>query len=171
MYTSVWLQVKSFAGSVLLMEGRDRDRQGYDNPVNFRKINVVCVLRETSSLFLLLSFSLSLSLFLSLSLSLSLSTPHPFTIPPFTTLYAWNEKPGRCRHIFAYKTAINDNGNCFLGKAITHNRYKPGLISPFGVSIKNMQNQGVRDCTLAFRCIFVYSTRSHGRNRDSLTRD
>ena len=55
------------------MEGRDRDRQGYDNPVNFRKINVVCVLRETSSLFLLLSFSLSLSLSFSLSLSLSLS--------------------------------------------------------------------------------------------------
>ena len=54
------------------MEGRDRDRQGYDNPVNFRKINVVCVLRETSSLFLLLSFTLSLSLSLSFSLSLSL---------------------------------------------------------------------------------------------------
>lgn len=146
------------------MEGRDRDRQGYDNPVNFRKINVVCVLRETCSLFFhLLSFTLCLSL--------SFSIPHPFTIPPFTTFYAWNEKPGRCRHIFAYKTAINDNGNCFLGKAITHNRYKPGLISPFGVSIKNMQNQGVRECTLAFRCIFVYSTRSHERNRDSPTRD
>ena len=70
------------------MEGRDRDRQGYDNPVNFRKINVVCVLRETSSLFLLLSFtlSLSLSLFLFLSLSLSLSLSLLLILLPFHLL-------------------------------------------------------------------------------------
>ena len=93
-------------------------------------------------------------------LSLSLSLHALFLFLPFPTFYAWNEKPGRCRHIFAYKTAINDNGNCFLGKAITHNRYKPGLISPFAVSTKNVQNLGVRDC--AFPVPPQIRQRQHG---------
>lgn len=68
------------------MEGRDRDRQGYDNPVNFRKINVVCVLRETCSLFFLLSFTLCLSLSLSLFLILL-----PFRLLPLFMLGTRNQ--------------------------------------------------------------------------------
>lgn len=129
-------KLKSSVGSVLLMVAGDRDRQHYDNPVNFLKINVACSLRE---------------------MCLRPFFPLPSHLPllPFLVFFSFRSPRNRvvpppADHVFAYKTAINDNGNCFLGRAITHNRYKPGLISPFGVSIKNMPGMGETDLRRCF---------------------
>lgn len=57
-------------------------------------------------------------------------------------LYAACEQPGRTATLLHIKVHLIDNGNCFLVGGITRNRYKLGLISSFGVSIKSMQNRG-----------------------------